>query len=555
MPLYTVRRRILVVKKIIAAVISACVSISGMAVSAADITSKYDTGEFTVSGQCEEARVNGMIALKALDKQGNIVHISYAEADFDGSFSYTFKMPQTADTGMYDLWLGAARLDKPEVQSFKHIKPADFEALIKGIQEVSAGDGSEAATDAAAQKIYEIIGDNMDVFIPDAMYYDKLSAAQSKKIAKEILKDRTDYDSICEGALRGYAVQVLNVLTEDYSVILEKYKDIYKLENAQCYELYTSLTDKKRFSEIFGAYSFESTEDVVKAFNETAVLSAIETSKPGEIKKIFETYAKVFPFSLDTYNSSVDNRDAVAFGLAGQKIESMTALEDKIDELCAKKPSSGGGGGGGGTSSGKASGTVQVNVQDYTKGDTEAANTKRFSDLTGSEWAEEAICALADRGIISGVSEGIFEPERSIKREEFVKLILSAFGIDGGEYEDCGFEDMDAEFWAYPYVCRAYKLGIVKGVDDNHFGTNGNISRQDMAVIISRAASTVGIELASTGDIPNFTDSDEIDSYAADSVNKLSAAGIINGMGDGAFAPKQFATRAQTAVILYRIIK
>ena len=52
-----------------------------------------------------------------------------------------------------------------------------------------------------------------------------------------------------------------------------------------------------------------------------------------------------------------------------------------------------------------------------------------------------------------------------------------------------------------------------------------------------------------------FSDADEISDYAKDAVEKLSAAGIINGDESGKFNPKQSATRAETAKILWMTIQ
>ena len=51
-----------------------------------------------------------------------------------------------------------------------------------------------------------------------------------------------------------------------------------------------------------------------------------------------------------------------------------------------------------------------------------------------------------------------------------------------------------------------------------------------------------------------FGDADSISTYAKDAVGALSGAGIINGMGDGNFAPGAFATRAQAAKIIYNVL-
>ena len=51
-----------------------------------------------------------------------------------------------------------------------------------------------------------------------------------------------------------------------------------------------------------------------------------------------------------------------------------------------------------------------------------------------------------------------------------------------------------------------------------------------------------------------FTDQDQISSWALDSVQKAVALGLLKGMGDGFFAPVDSATRAQSAVVIYRLL-
>ena len=50
-------------------------------------------------------------------------------------------------------------------------------------------------------------------------------------------------------------------------------------------------------------------------------------------------------------------------------------------------------------------------------------------------------------------------------------------------------------------------------------------------------------------------DADTIKAYAVPSVNAMYAAGVINGMEDGRFAPEEFATRAQAAKMIYSLIR
>ena len=71
--------------------------------------------------------------------------------------------------------------------------------------------------------------------------------------------------------------------------------------------------------------------------------------------------------------------------------------------------------------------------------------------------------------------------------------------------------------------------------------------------MICRALTLKGIQL--TVGESNFTDDSAVSEYAREAVAKLSFNGIVNGVGNNLFAPKNNASRAEAAVIIYRCIK
>lgn len=175
-----------------------------------------------------------------------------------------------------------------------------------------------------------------------------------------------------------------------------------------------------------------------------------------------------------------------------------------------------------------------------------------FKDLGGYEWAEEAINKLVENYVISGITNTEFEAGRTIKREEFVKMITSGLRLTGAEAV-VTFGDVKEGDWFYPYVGAAQRANIVSGDTENNFGVGQDITRQDAAVMVSRALSASGAELE-LGEAVEFTDEDSISGYAKSAVSKLAKAGIINGMADGSFAPQNSITRAEAAQMLYSFL-
>lgn len=177
-----------------------------------------------------------------------------------------------------------------------------------------------------------------------------------------------------------------------------------------------------------------------------------------------------------------------------------------------------------------------------------------FGDIRDVAWAQKAIVALSSIGVVSGKEEGYFYPNDNVTRAEFVKMLVGALEYAGRidtEGAECSFADVPETEWCYEPIAAAVRAGIVQGVSETEFAPDANITRQDMAVMLKRAADAAGITLESGAETV-FTDEASIASYAADAVETMSRAGIVNGFDDGSFMPLSNATRAQAAVVIYR---
>ena len=168
-----------------------------------------------------------------------------------------------------------------------------------------------------------------------------------------------------------------------------------------------------------------------------------------------------------------------------------------------------------------------------------------FSDLPATHWAYNSVNVLAENFILNGYLDGTFKPEANITRGEFAKIIVSATDtLDSSA--TVTFSDVSADDWYYYYVSSAYKEGFIKGYPDGTFRPNDYITRADICTIVSRC-------LGSPTSLSGITFDDDmlIPSYAKIPVYSLVKLGIINGMGNGKFAPTANATRAQTAKIIH----
>ena len=178
---------------------------------------------------------------------------------------------------------------------------------------------------------------------------------------------------------------------------------------------------------------------------------------------------------------------------------------------------------------------------------------KQFSDLSKYTWAEKQIEILAGKGIINGKAEGLYDPAADITRAEFSALLTRMLKLSGeGQMP---FNDVSDAAWYTADVTAAYANGIVKGKSNTTFDPNGKITRQEMAVMISRVLSDSGYKDASKIELDIFKDKGKVASWAEGGIAMAVRESIVSGMPDGSFAPKENANRAEAAVMLYRLFK
>ncbi|WP_438444335.1 S-layer homology domain-containing protein [Gorillibacterium sp. sgz5001074] len=177
-----------------------------------------------------------------------------------------------------------------------------------------------------------------------------------------------------------------------------------------------------------------------------------------------------------------------------------------------------------------------------------------FQDLKDHAWAQDAILRLAALDVLHGTGSGRFTPEGQVTRAEFVTMLVQAFGLqDPSARTD--LQDVKEGAWYYPAVASAEKMGIVKGIGTDRFGVDEPVNRQDMAVLIHRTVLSQGGVFEAVKAPAAFADRSRIAEYALPSVEAMQRAGILEGKDQGVFAPAEYATRAEAAVLIGRLLR
>ena len=115
--------------------------------------------------------------------------------------------------------------------------------------------------------------------------------------------------------------------------------------------------------------------------------------------------------------------------------------------------------------------------------DQDVTITKTFDDVPANAWYAKAVNTLASLGVVSGVGNGDFEPERSITRAEFPSIAMKfAEGKTGGTNI---FSDVKSTDWFYRAVVNSTQYGWIHGYGDGTFRPNNPITRVEVTAIVN----------------------------------------------------------------------
>ena len=180
---------------------------------------------------------------------------------------------------------------------------------------------------------------------------------------------------------------------------------------------------------------------------------------------------------------------------------------------------------------------------------------KTFPDIS-AHLNQPAIESLASRGIITGKTEDRFEPDGTMTRAEFATIIARGLGLP--QMSVANFKDVTANDWFYNYVGTAYNYGIIKGVSESEFNPNGTITREEAAVMVTRAAKLCGMDtemgtLAVRDSLAQFIDYVKASDWSQSSLAFCFSEGILD---DSVMdiKPKEAVTRAEIASMLYNML-
>ena len=174
-----------------------------------------------------------------------------------------------------------------------------------------------------------------------------------------------------------------------------------------------------------------------------------------------------------------------------------------------------------------------------------------FEDVSERDWYFSSAQFVYGKGLMRGVSDTQFAPQRHLNRGMFVTILYRMAGEPETDTA-FAFSDVPADAYYAKAVQWAYANGIVKGVSDTEFQPSREIRRQEIALMAYRYAAYTGHQMDERAEL-TYRDVGDIPVFALDAVSWAAAEGIIVGNDQQRFCPRDAATRAGAAAICMRL--
>lgn len=529
-------------------------------------TENWETGKYRIQGHFNKggkAAVEVLKPSKTVNDEDAYSYVGETNVNDDGSFDTTVFLKGESGEYLVRIGLGGQVFEK----KITFFSKDEYDVYKNMIINAKTGDDVRVVFEMNYGKLKTLCNLNVSLNEKERVYSTIFEATRNADIEtpeklKTIIAEVVLLESFMGDTERGQdsLAALFDSFDEKYSPAIELYKNNTLCGDDQKNEIVKKLQSQK----------IVSLSQLEEKFADTCIFVCLKTaeSKGKEIQILDITHTLIPELTEYDYfksNYTQNTQISILSDMPGG-FSSISDYASKFNKAVSDKrgkPSRA-------ESTGKNNSTTYVKVDSSQPQQTlPGENVKNgFSDIENYAWAKTSIMNLYNKKIIQGKADGIFAPADNVKREEFASMVMKALNLYNDSAQCDKFADVKETDWFYKAVASAFEREIINGMSETEFGSGRKITRQDAVVICKKAAEAMGIAFSNdkseektnvSYEYSNvqkdvFSDVDDIADYAKDSVEVLAAAGVINGMADGTFAPAENMTRAQAAVMIERLM-
>lgn len=519
-------------------------------------------GNFIVA--LSDSQEDGDVFLKVCDKDAKPVYLGYGITS-EGKKSFMVRFPQSEVAEEYVVYWGYNPTETEDAKCPLNIiyYPQNY---VDACYELLVAIDKRAAQNYTDDEIGKLRG-----FAGSFAYTMNYNDEQLGRILSSVAALRDEKSGFADKSDALEVIKTAVFLTveknNDVAGFIELFNKKYCFDE-KIYGLYSSFVtddtrqaiEKRVFEE--DVYCLGDVEDV---FNRAVIFCGLnKSSHHMQVREILINIKHIVLFDAGSWNKYSEFNDtqkiSVEDGIRAFNAQSYGELKVEFNSLVSKATYLGStvsnGSAASSSSSSKSSGiknsfSGSIADADNVHYSNSESTPESFSDMTGFEWAHDAVKFLINKKIVNGKSEKIFAPNDNIIRCELAKIIALAFELQSSGTES-NFSDVSGDDWSKTYVDIVYQNEIITGETEDLFVPDGVVTREMMATVIYRVLMQ-RIDYSSI-DMRHFSDESDISEYAREAVGMLGGSGIVNGSDDGSFLPQKKCTRAEAAVMIYRAL-
>ena len=180
-----------------------------------------------------------------------------------------------------------------------------------------------------------------------------------------------------------------------------------------------------------------------------------------------------------------------------------------------------------------------------------SANFRDTPDI--GVWSHDGIDYCVKRGLMNGIGNGLFDPNGTVSRAQLVTILYRVAGSPAVTTSGT-FTDVPAGQWYSKAIEWAAANGVVNGIGDGKFGPDRSITREQIATILYRYENQPAVSgnlstFPDQGNVSGFAVNAMIWATQEGFITGVSSNGVIT------LAPQNNATRAQIAAIIMRYLE
>lgn len=184
-------------------------------------------------------------------------------------------------------------------------------------------------------------------------------------------------------------------------------------------------------------------------------------------------------------------------------------------------------------------------------GDAPVVPENPFTDVAEGACYYDAVLALAEQGIINGMTETTFCPDNQLTRAQVVTMLYRMAGAPETDAA-AAFADVPEGAYYADALAWAVETGVTEGVSETEFAPDMDVTREQFVTFLYRFAALEGQADGEPADLSTFQDAALVADWAQEAMAWAVGQGIVEGVTEDTIVPQGTATRAQAVTMLYR---